>query len=613
MSGSIQSDEISIRDTVGALRNVATYRPLLTVVIIGLSMLVGVLEGVGVGFILPIVTIAQHGAGGDLSGPVRIFVEAYSTLGIPFTLEYVIVGVSSVLAVRYALGVLIAWLSAVLGTGYRRHLRITGYDLALDARTSYFDEYGSEELLNAVLTQTGYASRVITKVVRLLKTLLVCAAYVLIALYLAPELMLLSGFVLLVFMFGSKYAFESGYDVGDRLASANEQVQGTLQAGIQGIREVKLFSLGDELRGDFQRAVDKQTRASIKQQRDQTALANLNNFFAAVTVFGLVYLSMSVSSLSLASLGVFLFAMLRLAPRLSSLNGLLYNINNDLPHFLRTEEFINRLEENRERWGDEPVPTHIERVDFQNVGFAYPTGDEDVLHDVSFALERDTFVAFVGPSGAGKSTVASLLSGMYRPDRGQILANATPIHRFSSEDWRSRVAVVKQDPHIFNETLRYNLTIGNRNASEKAIETVCDIAQVSEFIDSLPAGYDTVLGDDGVRLSGGQRQRVAIARALLKDADILVLDEATSELDSHLEARVHAGIEQLDRDYTVVAIAHRLSTVTGADVIHVMEDGEIVESGTHQELLDDDGAYADLYDTQLNGSVSPSVSASSSE
>ncbi|MFC6784747.1 ABC transporter ATP-binding protein [Halobaculum halobium] len=591
-------DAVSNREKLAAIREVIEYRPSLAVGIVALSVLVGAMEGIGLGFILPIVTVLQDG-GGDPSGATRLFLDAYALLGIPFTLEYIVAGVGGVLAVRYALGVCVAWLAAILNAGYRRHLRVESYDAALDARTAYFDEHGSDELLNAVLTQTSYASRAITRIVRAVKTTLVCAAYGFIAFLLAPRLMAATGVVLISFMFVSRYAFESGYGVGDRIARANERVQSVLQAGIQGIREVKLFGLESELRAEFREAVDRHTRASIRKQRDQTALANLNQFFAAATVFGLIYLGARVASLSLAGLGVFLFAMFRLAPRLSSLNGLAYDIDNDLPHLVRTRAFLARLRGDREDWGDESVDSPVERVEFRGVGFGYSTGDGTVLRDVSFAVERGEFVAFVGPSGAGKSTIASLLAGLYRPNEGDISADGVPIERFSVDEWRDRVAVVGQTPHLFNETLRYNLTVGNRDASDATVAEACRIARVTEFLDDLPDGYDTVLGDDGVRLSGGQRQRVAIARALVTDADVVVLDEATSELDSHLEAEVHAGIERLDRDYAVVGIAHRLSTVTDADAIHVMEDGAIVESGTHAELVTDEGAYADLYAAQM--------------
>ena len=158
--------------------------------------------------------------------------------------------------------------------------------------------------------------------------------------------------------------------------------------------------------------------------------------------------------------------------------------------------------------------------------------------------------------------------------------------------------MVRQDPHIFNETLRFNLTVGNRDATQAELDRVCEMARVTEFLDELPDGYETVLGDDGVRLSGGQRQRVALARALLVDSELLVLDEATSDLDSELERQIHRAIEAVEDEYTIVAIAHRLSTETNADRIYTLEDGEVIETVDHDSLLDSDGTYARLYAIQ---------------
>jgi subfamily B ATP-binding cassette protein MsbA len=238
-------------------------------------------------------------------------------------------------------------------------------------------------------------------------------------------------------------------------------------------------------------------------------------------------------------------------------------------------------------------------VIFEDVDFAYDTG-ERIFESLSFSVDRGEFVAFVGPSGAGKSTVVSLLTRMYEPDGGQILADGRPIAEMEIDDWRERVSVVRQHPYIFNDSLRANVNVADRQASQAEIERVCEIAQVTEFLDDLPNGYETQLGDDGIRLSGGQKQRVALARALLKEADFLVLDEATSDLDSNIEETVHQAIEAMDRDYAMLVIAHRLSTVVNADRIYAVEDGEISETGTHTELVQRDGTYADLYATQGN-------------
>jgi subfamily B ATP-binding cassette protein MsbA len=231
------------------------------------------------------------------------------------------------------------------------------------------------------------------------------------------------------------------------------------------------------------------------------------------------------------------------------------------------------------------------------VSFSYDE-DEEVLSNISMQIDGGDFVALVGGSGAGKSTIASLLARLYEEDSGEIMAADTPISDFDIDEWRSRIAYVRQDPFIFDTTLRQNLLMANPDASKRELDRVATIAQVTEFIDDLPEGYDTELGDDGVRLSGGQRQRVALARALLEDSDILLLDEATSDLDTDIENRVQTEIETMNRDFTIIAIAHRLSTIKGADRIFTLEDGEIIEEGQHDTLIQEDGRYAELYSSQ---------------
>jgi len=596
------SNDITFSDKARALYRVAQFRPLFTLGIIALSIFAALLEGIGLSFLIPIIELARNpGAAADAGGVLGMFVAAYRFLGLTFTLESVVVGVSIVMIVRYLSSFLVAWLKASLRTNYVRELQRRSFDRALDARVSYFDREGSDDILNAIVTQATYAGRTIQRVVKIIEQGFLSLMYLSIALYFAPVLtvgaaILLGGITVIV-----RGVLESGFTVGDRVATANERIQEAAQAGTQGIRDVKLFGLREELFRDFRRAVDNFARSTIALRRNEAAIDNFYQAITAVTVFGLIYAALGFANMSLASLGVFLFAMFRLAPRVSTLNNVIYRLEGDLPHLVRTQAFIDDLDDVAEsQGGDRAVPPHIESVAFSEVSFAYDE-DELVLRGVSFGADRGEFVAFVGSSGAGKSTIVSLLARLYEPDSGEIRANDTPIDRFHVDEWRDRLAVVRQQPFIFNDTLRYNITVGNREANEEEIERAAEIAQVTEFLEELPKGYDTKLGDDGVRLSGGQRQRISIARALLKDADVLVLDEATSDLDSNLEEEVHDAIEARDRDQTMFVVAHRLSTVMNADRIYTMEDGRITEVGSHEELLSEEGTYADLYGTQTTG------------
>jgi subfamily B ATP-binding cassette protein MsbA len=428
------------------------------------------------------------------------------------------------------------------------------------------------------------------------KTLFLVLMYVAVMFYITP-LMTLLAIALLGSITGTlRFVIEPAVTVGTRVAEANERVQETVQAGTQGIRDVKLFGLRSEVLSNFSDAIDKYARSEINLSRNDIAIKNFFELSAALIIFTLIYVGFMFSGLSLSELGIFLIAMFQLAPIVSVLNSKVYKTEGRLSHAVRTHEFLDELDDRKEYAGEQSISS-VSTIEFDDVRFAY-NEDEHVLRGISFDVSKGDFIAFVGQSGAGKSTIVSLLSRMYDPDVGVIRADRTPIDEYDIEEWRERIAVVRQKPFIFTDTLESNVTIGNRDATRQEVERVCRIAKVDEFVDDLPNGYDSQLGDDGVRLSGGQRQRVALARALLKNADFLVLDEATSDLDSNLEKEVQAAIESMDRDYGIIVIAHRLSTVKNADRIYTVDDGEIIESGTHRELLVEEGEYADLYTIQ---------------
>jgi len=585
------------REKVDAIRSVLAYDPRLTAAIVGLGIFAAVLEGVGLSFILPIIELVQSDAE-PASRIGALFAAVYDTAGVPLTLGTAVLGVATVMTVRFTSSFLVAWLRERLRMMYIRDLQTQAFGNAFEARISYLDETGSDDVLNAIITQTFYAGQVIHRLVLFVEQSFLGLVYGLIALLIAPVLTIVTAVVLGGVTVLLHRVIEPGYDIGDTVADANERRQSVAQAGTQGMRESRMFDLVDELYGDFVDAVDQYTEARVRLRRNEAAINNIYQLTVAVSVFVLIYVSLTVADLTLGSLGLFLFAMFRLGPKASRANELYYRISQDLPHLVRTRQFTQELAEHAEPdTATRPVPDRVEQVAFDDVHFAYDDGTE-VLHGVDFSVSRDEFVAFVGQSGAGKSTVVSLLTRMSEPTEGAVRANGDPIGEMDIDAWRDHVAVVGQDPYIFDDTLRYNLTVADRDASQAELDRICAIARVDEFVDDLPQGYETAVGDDGVRLSGGQKQRVAIARALLDDVDVLVLDEATSDLDTTLEAAVQRGIETMDRDYIVVTVAHRLSTVKNADRIYMLDDGEIAEVGRHDELLEGGGEYADLYAAQ---------------
>jgi subfamily B ATP-binding cassette protein MsbA len=578
------------QDKIDALIDVVRFNPKFTFFIIVLGMGAAVLEGVGLTFILPIIEIVQTSDPvAEADGLMEVFVTAYQTLGIPFTLGYVVLGVSVVMVLRYTSSFAVTWFREILRTNYIRDLQMRAFDSALEAKIEYFDTEGSDEILNAIITQTHYGAKAIKRMVTITQTMFLSVVYLTVAMLLAPVLTVGALVILGLLTVVMRGILDPSYRLGEVVAEANEKRQTAAQAGTKGIRSIRTYNLAEEMYQDFTEAVDQYTEATIKLRRNEVALSEYYNLAVAISIFVLIYAALTFANLSFGQLGLFLFAMFQLGPRVSKLNKQYYKLENDMPHLVRTQQFINELEGKREpEEVSREAPDEVERVEFDDVWFSYD-GEETVLNGLSFELERGEFVAFVGQSGAGKSTIVSLLARFYEPDRGEIRANGEPIDEMPSDGWRERLAIVRQDPYIFNNTLRYNLTVGNRDASQDEIERACEIARVDEFLDDLPNGYDSQLGDEGVRLSGGQKQRVALARAILKDADILVLDEATSDLDTNLEKEVQQAIEKMDRDYAIITIAHRLSTVENADRIYTVKKGRVSEKGAHSDLIDNGG------------------------
>ncbi len=240
-------------------------------------------------------------------------------------------------------------------------------------------------------------------------------------------------------------------------------------------------------------------------------------------------------------------------------------------------------------------------VRFENVTFAYDPA-RPILKGISFVVPSGRTVAIVGPSGAGKSTISRLLFRFYEVTGGRIMIDGQDVRDVTQESLRGAIGMVPQDTVLFNDTIAYNVRYGRPDADEAEVHQAAEIAQIGEFIASLPDGYDTEVGERGLKLSGGEKQRVAIARTVLKAPPILILDEATSALDIHTEREIQAALDRVSRDRTTLVIAHRLSTIVNADEIIVLEDGIIVERGTHRKLLGENGLYASMWNRQRQAS-----------
>ncbi|MFN8532527.1 MAG: thiol reductant ABC exporter subunit CydC [Dehalococcoidia bacterium] len=395
-----------------------------------------------------------------------------------------------------------------------------------------------------------------------------------------------------------------GWRIGIPLARAVRERQGMVAAhlvdGVQGLRELVAFGQAD------QRITD------VERNSRWLASAQMRNSAFVGTVAGTTDLIVAGGSVAVLLTAMWLVASGQLTPSLLPLVLMLAfaafravvevvdvakNLTQVAAAARRYFEVVDEPVLVRELVTESPGPLSP-ALEFDRVTFAYSPAEPPVLREVAFSIEPGETVALVGPSGAGKSTCASLLLRFWDPDRGQIRIGGLDIRALPLDDLRRRVAIVQQENYLFNTSVRENLRLGRPNAGDDAIEQAARDANIHEFVITLPAGYDTIVGERGAKLSGGQRQRIAIARALLKDAPILVLDEATSNLDTENERLIREAIGRLMVGRTTLVIAHRLSTIQTADRVVMLDGGQVVASGRHAELIADEGVYARLVATQ---------------
>jgi len=396
-----------------------------------------------------------------------------------------------------------------------------------------------------------------------------------------------------------------------RTQEATGHLSTHLAETLEGARLVKAYGMEDYETGRARRSVEERLRHIVKGVRTRSAAAPMTEALGGVAVaIAILYggWQAQAGTLTLGAFTSFLAALLMAYQPLKSLATLNAALQEGLAAAERIFAVLDRRPAIRDAAGALPLRVTQGEVRFEGVDFAYGT-ETPALHGIDLAVPAGRMVALVGHSGAGKSTLMNLIPRFYDPTAGRVLIDGQDLRQVTLASLRGAIALVAQETRLFDDTVAANIAYGRPGTDRAEVERAARAAAAHDFVAALPQGYDTPVGENGVRLSGGQRQRLAIARAMLRDAPILLLDEATSSLDAEAEGKVQAALGELMRGRTTVVIAHRLSTVMAAHEIHVLEGGRIVESGSHARLLAKGGAYARLFQMQFAGQAGEEAAA----
>ncbi len=466
---------------------------------------------------------------------------------------------------------------------------------------SYYDANKTGMLVSRIMSDVeGVRNLLGTGLVDFVGGLLTAVIAFAVLIRLSPVMTGIAFTFLLIFGIGLRKAFRVIRPIFRERAKITAEVTGRLTESLGGVRVVKGYHAEAREHAVFSSGVERLLQNVVKTLT-ATSVMSLSSS-TLMGVIGAIVMFMGTRQILAGKLtlgGFFTYTMFLgyLAAPLIQVVGIGTQITEAIAGLERTREVLDETPENEDP--DRTVTLGPIRGDiaFQNVNFAYEL-QKTVLHDVSFHAWPGTVTALVGSSGSGKSTIIGLIAAFHKPNEGQVLVDGVDLSTIRLESYRTQLGMVLQDSFLFDGSIRENVAFSKPDATEAEILRACTIARVDEFAEKYELKYDTIIGERGVKLSGGQRQRVSIARAILANPRILILDEATSSLDSESEALIQEGLSYLMQGRTTFVIAHRLSTIRRADQILVVEGGSVVERGTHRELFDLGGRYYDLYTKQ---------------
>jgi ATP-binding cassette, subfamily C, bacterial len=596
MTSLLKAASLSLSESLAyaaTLLRTMSWRVVLALV---LMLLLSATQGAQLLLLVPLMQLIGLNVGqGSVGWLAQIVASAFKFVGIPLTLTTVL---GAFVLFTTTLALLTRWQtthSAALGQDFVAVLRRRLYRAIANTDWLTFSRSRSSDFTHALTTELDRVGMATAFLLQFVTNAILVSVYVLFAVRLSAVMtgaVFAAGLILLLLLRGK---VQWARWTGENISLATNGLYSAAIEHLSGMKTAKSYGMEERNARIFSDLSDRVARMRMNSSRNYAETAFWFTVGSAVILSIILYVAYEILNLTAAGLLLLLFLFNRMIPLFNSIQQNYQQYLNALPAFAVVTDIQARCQATAEpRVAASDVVEMREAIRFEQVWFSYEEGETlSAIQDLDLAIQFGETTAVVGQSGAGKSTIADLVMGLILPTKGRVLVDGKALSPELLKSWRNQIGYVAQDNFLLNDTVRANLLWASPDATEADTFRALKLA-AAEFVFELPAGMETILGDRGVRLSGGERQRLALARALLREPSLLILDEATSALDSENERRIQDAIEGLHGHMTILVITHRLSTIRGADVIHVLKQGRLVESGNWDDLISRDGRFRAL-------------------
>nr|WP_319374718.1 ABC transporter ATP-binding protein [uncultured Methanobacterium sp.] len=586
-------------------RNLTQLMPRKVTLAVILMVIISFNEAVSLLILIPLLQLVGldvgQGSLGQLAGLVSGF---FTFFGLQPTLIivliiYVLVISFSALLTRYQ-----TLKTSQIQYEFAAHLRKRLYNAIINSSWLFFSGRKSSNFAHALTNEIERISNGTGQFLSFIAGIMILVVYIVFALELAGVLTGVIFAVGIAILLILRRRASRSRSSGEEITTTTRDLYYSIMQHLDGMKTIKSFGMQGENRKVFSKQTNQVARNYLETIRSYADVKLLFDVGTVIVLAIMVLVLIQVIKLPTASLFLLIYLFVRMIPQFSSIQRAYQYFTNMLPAFANVMNLEGDCLENSAVTGsvdasfDESIELKKE-ISFDNVTFSYRDEYDFTINDMNLKIPAGMTIAIAGPSGAGKSTVADLVMGLIQPNEGMVTVDGVPVLEKSLALWRNSIGYVAQETFLFNESIRFNLLLASPDACEEELNEALKLAAACHFVSKLPEGLDTVIGDRGVRLSGGERQRLALARALLRKPSLLIMDEATSNLDSENEKKILKAIDDLHGEVTILMIAHRLSTIKNADYIYLIDRGKIMESGNWDELLKKEkGWFWDICEVQ---------------